>query len=206
MTVGDLRHFERHLSPGRKEYSRRWIDSIEKAFSRYQAGVVYGYKKWITAPLYESANCKYDENIVEVRESRRPSGDTAVNVNIALPDSVLLEDFKNWLSEIRKQQWPENQPKRYRRPDFQEWVRFGVLPFLDLTIWARETGVSIPNRVMADAIFELWDSDAETVRKTVAPLAMSLISEPLDGSISWLSLLAANAGREIQDYPEAKTD
>ena len=203
MTVRDLRQFERRLSVGRKKYSRRWIDGIDSAFSG-QDGVVYGGKDWISAPLYESHSCRYDKSLRDTTESRTPWGETAVTVQIDLPDAVLIEDFKNWLSHIKKKRTAPAVEKRYRRADFESWVAYGVLPFLDLLIWAKEKNVCIPNRVMADAVFQPWERDAETIRKTIAPLAMRLISESADGVASPLSLLAAEAGRKI-DYPEAES-
>jgi hypothetical protein len=60
-------------------------------------------------------------------------------------------------------------------PDFNEWIRIGILPYLDLKIWEMQENVSIPNRVMADAIFTDEISGEETVRKTTDKLACQVL-------------------------------
>lgn len=117
-----------------------------------------------------------------------------ISVNLMLPDSLLLEQFKLLLQERRTAQaksgldWPA-----MRKPDYESWVRFGVLPYLDLTIWAHETGVSIPNRVMADAIFPVGEGGEEVVRKTTAKLADELMTRKR------LEILASLAAHEIAE-------
>lgn len=193
MTVGDLRVAERKLSVGRKQYSINWIDGIDDAFLGRKR-VVFGRKNWINRPLHESSKCDLPADLNEIREQRSPWGDTPVVVNLSMPDAMLIEQFRDWLDEIRKTMSSQAGKRRYQRPDFESWIRFGVLPFLDLTIWAKENGLSIPNRVMADAIFEPWMGDSEAVRKTAAPLAMSLLKGSDIGRASTLEILAALAG------------
>ena len=105
-----------------------------------------------------------------------------------------MESFKDWLKNVRALEPFEVVNKRYRLHEFASWVKYNVLAFLDLQLWAQEAGVSIPYRVMADAIFQPWEMDAETIRKTVAPLAWSLIASPIDGGASALDWLASQNG------------
>lgn len=103
-----------------------------------------------------------------------------VSVNMLLPDSVLIEQFKQMLNEQRvgtKGIAPVL--SKQRKPEFNDWINFGVLPYLDLTIWATESGVSIPNRVMADAIFPVGEGGEEVVRKTTSKLAREILSKPM---------------------------
>ena len=110
-----------------------------------------------------------------------------VRVNLALPDNVLVEHFKRLLNDVRA--WPRRGPKL----DYAAWIKFGVLPYLDLSCWQREVGVKIPNRVMADAIFPAGEGGEEVVRKTTAKLAVELLAPSL------LELLATVAAREMAE-------
>lgn len=83
--------------------------------------------------------------------------------------------------------------KNWRKPDFADWNRFGVLPYLDLRIWGQETGTRISNRVMADAIFLPGEGGEEVVRKTTAKLARELLT------LKHLETLAALAAQEIAE-------
>lgn len=97
-------------------------------------------------------------------------------VDLDYPDAILIERFASWLKEIRDIKG-QQQAKRYHRPNFQRWARYGVLPYLDLTIWAAETGAHIPDRVMAAAVLPRLDFGESNLRKTIIPLAESLMSD-----------------------------
>jgi hypothetical protein len=119
----------------------------------------------------------------------------AVRVDLNAPDTVIHECFTAWLAEVRTL---KGQPrtKKFYRPDFSRWVRYGVLPFLDLRIWAIETKNHIPDRVMSGAISS-YDAGESNIRKTVAPLAESLMTEGLSelralAAIEAIEKLAAN--------------
>lgn len=193
MTVGELRRYERHLSLGRKMYSRRWIDQIDAAMFGGEP-IVYKGKPWINRPLYESHNCNLTENLEETRAARKPGFQVAVNVDIQHSDAFLIDAFKDWLKKVRCQEALKVENRKFGKQETQSWVKYNVLAFLDLQLWAQEKDVSIPHRVMADAIFRPWEMDAETIRKTVVPLAWSLIAEPEDGGGSALAWLAAQEG------------
>jgi hypothetical protein len=86
-------------------------------------------------------------------------------VDLRLPESLLVEQFK--LAVKRHREIIKKTP----RPAFGNWIKSGVLPYLDLKIWEREEGISIPNRVMADAIYPNGEGGEEDVRKTTSKLA-----------------------------------
>ncbi len=118
-------------------------------------------------------------------------------VNLDLPDSILMENFKQYLVTLREKTRTYCSVKKpYRRRAFDDWRRFGVLPFLDLRIWKREADVTIPNRVIADAIFPPGEGGEETVRKTTAPLVEKLLRS--------LHLLQAQAAQEILEREAAR--
>jgi hypothetical protein len=92
-------------------------------------------------------------------------------VNPMLPDELLINQFKEFLVDFRK----KNEVLKIKTPAFDRWVSSSALPYIDLTIWADLAGVSIPNRVMADAIFNEGEGGEEDVRKTTMKWAKALM-------------------------------
>lgn len=77
-------------------------------------------------------------------------------VDLAANNSVLIAAFAEWLKRARAQHPPRTQKRE--RPGYKNWASYGLLPYLDLLIWAKETGNQIPHHVMAPAI-GLRDTD-----------------------------------------------
>ncbi|MBA6061495.1 DUF6387 family protein [Pseudomonas juntendi] len=101
----------------------------------------------------------------------------AITVDLNAPDAAILKSFKEWLKTERTNS-PEGAgpPKK---PAFDWWGDYGLLPYLDLYLWSLETDNHIPDRVMANAISaDTFGEDR--LRKTVKPLASDL-STLIDG-------------------------
>lgn len=97
----------------------------------------------------------------------------AITVDLNAPDAAILKSFKEWLKRERTNS-PEGAgtPKK---PAFDWWGDYGLLPYLDLYFWSLETDNHIPDRVMANAISaDTFGEDR--LRKTVKPLASDLNS------------------------------
>lgn len=102
--------------------------------------------------------------------------ETLLSVSMGLPEKVLIENFTAFVRTAKTSRpdfRAESEP--YRKPDFGNWINFGVLPFIDLSIWEKEEEVSISNRVMADAIFPVGEGGEEVIRKTTAKYAHQLL-------------------------------
>ncbi|OGT41400.1 MAG: hypothetical protein A3F13_05345 [Gammaproteobacteria bacterium RIFCSPHIGHO2_12_FULL_40_19] len=121
-------------------------------------------QEWLNEPIYKSA-------------SPELQAEGLINVNLDFSDDVLIEQFKKWLLTMRAEPDMQMKGKAIKQSDLNSWVLYGVLPCLDLKIWEREMSMSIPNRVMADAIYQTGVGGEETVRKTTAPLIEHLLSE-----------------------------
>jgi hypothetical protein len=177
-TVRNLYLTEGSIEREKRTYCR---DVFAQIFaSDTPIGKVFAHPDWIDAPV---------DGIVE-----NAGPVVNVRVNMGLPDKVLTKQFKRLLEELRS---PSQQGgiaiENWRKPDYQGWIRFGVLPYLDLHIWKQETGNKIPNRVMADAIFLPGEGGEEVVRKTTAKLADELLT------LKHLETLAAVAAHEIAE-------
>lgn len=99
------------------------------------------------------------------------SATALVKVDLSLPESVLLDSFRHMVRQAQQESTPDP-----RTPDFSEWIRLGLLPYLDLFLWQTQCNVTIPNRVYADVIFTGDSEGEETVRKTTSKLANTILN------------------------------
>ena len=175
VTVRDLYMAEWSIEGDKQKYARQFFSEIAKNPWGLRE---HGYKNWIDKPVDAI--------------SKRPGFDVNIRVNLSLPDKVLVDQFIHLLDSLRdtKTHWVA---PPLRKPDFSKWIRFSVLPYIDLKIWEGEADVTIPNRVMADAIFQPGEGGEEVVRKTTSDLADELLSE------RHLDTLRALAAREIAE-------
>jgi hypothetical protein len=164
ITVAEFLCIESETSEPLKEIRPQW----EKYFRNkcYDDSQI---RKWINTPLHK------------LNPTNIPIEREIVHVNWNLPDTTLIEHFKQFLKTQRPEvifsedenddKYQNLLKKYYRTPDFNAWCRLGILPYLDLTFWALEKNLIIPYRVMADAIYLPGEGGEETIRKTTAPLA-----------------------------------
>ena len=115
---------------------------------------------------------------VELTGNGPPSHLVAITVDLGSPDAIIEATFMRWLEGERAK--TKAAVNRYRKPTHNRWTRYGILPYLDLTIWAKEHGVSIPDRVMAAAITPWTDTGDGNLRKTVVPLVDGLMNDLAD--------------------------
>ncbi|MHC8388398.1 DUF6387 family protein [Pseudomonas sp. MDT2-39-1] len=126
---------------------------------------------------------------IEVLVTGSPYLQPAIVVDLGANDSTLKAAFAAWLSDTRKRS-PGFSPSR-SKPNWRRWARYGLLPYIDLWIWSMETETHIPDRVMSSAISN-YDVGEENLRKTIAPLAIELMSD-LSALQSLVALQTAQA-------------
>ena len=186
MTLEQFNIIRSGIDPKKLEYAKLWSEQFEAEEINFFH--VYKYEPWIRQPLTRSATEEAkDENGFGFR------GIDPVVVDLNFPDKILIETFKQYLASRRVESKTEHLSKPNRQQDYYDWVRFGVLPYLDLKFWELETGNKIPLRVIADAIYPMGEGGEETVRKTTAPLANSLIHN------NHLRILIAQAATELME-------
>ncbi|MDO9205293.1 DUF6387 family protein [Methylotenera sp.] len=182
LTVQELYLIENNIEGEKRTYARNYFRNRFNMFLIPPLDFPddYPFKPWLDEPV---------SNINESQDSH-----IHVSVDMGLPDKALIEQFKRLLINLRSplQQVGVSIDNKLR-PDFDGWAKFGVLPYLDLSIWAEIEGVKIPNRVMADAIFPEGEGGEEVVRKTTQKLADETLTE------SHLNKLAALAAHEIAE-------
>lgn len=177
-TVRSFYRTERLIQREKRDYARKY-------FSRYETD------EWLYPEKYRPMDWM-DGPIDAISRKYIFSLSVNVELNLLVPDNVLEEHFRELLQDIRTslaEFGPQIENKQ--RLNFELWQNYGVLPYLDLKIWESETGIKIPNRVMADAIFPVSQGGEETVRKTTAKMAKSLLTQ------EHLETLAAVAAQHI---------
>jgi len=114
-----------------------------------------------------------------MEEGISDSGEVNVTVNLHASEAQLVDDFRQWLTEIKEARSLAHQRKRLNQMDFEDWDRFKVLAYLDLTFWALVNDYEITNQVLGLALFpsEFEIALADRVRKVVSPLAHKLVTE-----------------------------
>ena len=180
-TVRDLYRTEARIERDKKSYAREYFDQeFGKPKSDKNSSVASKAEDWLDDPVDRITN-KVDFEL-------------NFRANILLPNKILIEQFTQLLNELRS---PGQQDglaiANTKAPAFNDWINFGLLPFLDLQIWQQETGNKIPNRVLADAIFTAGEGGEEVVRKTTSKLAKEVIT------FRHLLILASLASNEIAE-------
>lgn len=107
-----------------------------------------------------------------------------IEVELGSSDDELVKQFKRWLKQTRKDAGLlKKMQKRFRGSDFADWHSKRLLPYLDLTLWARAHGGSLSSTVLGSALFPnepMRGGKMRTVepmiRRTVAPQAEQLLS------------------------------
>ena len=187
-----------HMTSVREHYrTEEDIENEKRTYARKFFAQFWG-ENWLTKDLEYKCKDWIDQPIDNIRSS----SDFNVNITIdmGLPDKVLIEQFRQLLKVLREplQEVGFTIDNRLR-PDFEGWAKFGVLPFLDLTLWAKIESVQIPSRVMADAIFPAGEGGEEVIRKTTKKIAEEVLSK------GHLNKLAALAAYEIVERNTDKT-
>ncbi len=102
-----------------------------------------------------------------------------LSINLSLPDSLLVKQFKQHLDTLRTNTHTEETSKQFKKANLQDWVRFGALPYIDLITWAKENKVVITHRILAEAILTDQVGGEEVIRKTVKPMVNWLFNYEL---------------------------
>lgn len=122
-------------------------------------------------------------------------------IDLRVSDAQIIGDLKRCLSRHRQIFGRASPKRRVSEADIWDWQKYRVLPFLDLTLWAKLEGERIPNRVLAKALFgnagAYW---VEQIRRTTKPMADRLISHDRPTVIA-LDALSVAANKKGSDFP-----
>lgn len=135
---------------------------------------------------------KWDDLDYLPRDQMRPDNPTPIGslrtgfdvvflagIDLSATDSVLREAFNHFLKKARVVERQQGKtPKRERLP-YESWAYWGLLPYLDLTIWESVTGNQITKTLMAEAVFSGEGANEQHIYRRLKPLADRL-SELMD--------------------------
>ncbi len=116
-------------------------------------------------------------------------GCAKVKIDLYATDEKLKKDFDQWLKHIRKATgYYDNIPKQksqkklsnkeqYTQEDFDKWIQYGVIPYLDLMLIAEIECKEITQVKLGNLIFPgVYNIDlAGRIRQVTKPLAEQLI-------------------------------
>lgn len=139
--------------PHRKDIAERWDYLLTPD------------RKWEDTPSLPFA-------VTNHHPSRWP--EAAVLADLNAPDAVLISAFTHWLKKERRQQAENPLLNNPKKPFYDRWTAYGLLPFIDLCIWAEELELKVLDRVMVAAIMPRMDDGMDKLRKTIKPLAKDL--------------------------------
>jgi hypothetical protein len=125
------------------------------------------------------------------REANDTVDGYCIEVDLGAPDDHLVKEFRAWLKRVRREAGVPQIPKGFGAEHFADWHSKRLLPYLDLTLWARLNGGSINLSVMGYALFpdeplrgpKMRDVEA-MIRRTVAPQARALTSLEVISTLS----------------------
>lgn len=139
-------------------------------------------------------NDSFSDSITDVRKIEYGYGWEAgslarstvwAEIDLSVPDDILIEGFKTWISHARKaheEVFGEDSPKRDIKNHFKlsllkRWKSLRVLPYLDMKILSMFFNQYPTLRQYGDALYsDEFDVDTtEKVRKTLIPLVQDLM-------------------------------
>lgn len=161
VTMRDYINFHSLFLQDRLEYVDKWIDPSDPV--DYMSRVPFNQAPWLDEPISNS----FQPGINIYKDT--------IEIFLGLPDSFLIESFKQYLADKRKN-ISTYASKHFKETDFRNWSALKVLPFLDLEIWATLENIKISNRIFADALYPNGEKGEETIRKTTKQIAHSLIT------------------------------
>ena len=107
-------------------------------------------------------------------------------INLSATDEQIKNDVNHWLTHYRKAVAYQRQKKLFNQVDFDYWVEYGVIPYLDLVLIAKTMEKKITQNKLARLIFpNEFDVDVvERIRKVTKPTAEWLINNEIHRTLS----------------------
>lgn len=199
LTFRRLYRIEQGLKVSTRKRIRKWMDRFFNDFVNIELTDQFKAEcEWANSFINDPISDVFEKQRDEIGPIQRPRDPDVVQIDLSVPDKILIQQFTDYLRHVR-QKYPDIiKANKYKYPEYQKWIDYAVLPYLDLKLWAEEEGCSIPNRVMADAIFPDGEKGEEMVRKTTKKIADTLMKT------EYVGFLATIAAHEIAEKNSMK--
>jgi hypothetical protein len=94
-----------------------------------------------------------------------------LTANLQASDEQLSYHFKSWLTQARKDYGCKAKEEMFTHIDFDDWYKYAILPYFDLTTWAKLKNSEFTNAILSEAIFpnagvEGFDGESRVRRET----------------------------------------
>ncbi len=111
-------------------------------------------------------------------DEHQPPGENRhlVEVDLNLPQDVLVSQFREWISEKQNRTKARGPRIIPNVPHLKRWTEMGLLPCMDLMIWAAEEEIDMSARDIARAIHPDGLAHESATAKTTIPLARDFFS------------------------------
>lgn len=118
-------------------------------------------------------------------ENRKPAA--VIQVDLGATNKVLRQAFKAWLDQVRSEEREalERGEGDKNNTLYQNWARFGLLPYLDLKMWMMETGNQIPIQILLAGLAKYPISESNFAKSAISA------ANRLMGDLTQLKALAA---------------
>lgn len=102
---------------------------------------------------------------------------THVTIELAASDEQIMSDFRQWLTEYRKVTARTTIKKYFSQSDFEYWIKYGVIPYIDLLLMTKLEGKKITDNKLSKLIFpNEYDVDiVGRLRDTTKKIALTLM-------------------------------
>ncbi len=109
-----------------------------------------------------------------------------MTINLFATDEQIKQDFTDWLENSRRMADIKPQKKLFSQVNFDYWIEYGVIQYLDLVLIAKIEGKKITQNQLARLIFpnEHEIDIVERLRKVTKPTAESLMKNQTYKSLS----------------------
>ncbi|MDD2863977.1 MAG: DUF6387 family protein [Methylococcales bacterium] len=140
------------------------------------------------APIY----VPYDFLYQQTTNSFENGLQTNVTVDLTATDEQILSDFQHWLTEYRKATGYESNKNNFSDKDFDEWRKYQLLPYIDLTLSRDIEGKKITNAKIASLIFKETDDPVGALRTTKKKAEWLLRRKTLEAIEAQIGALKGN--------------
>lgn len=126
-------------------------------------------KEMLTHPLHAPIEMLLDH----------PEDGSYLHVGTHVPDEVIINDFKKWLSFRRKHHNEKFREKSFSKQDFDDWSEKKMLPYIDLLIWQDITSTKLTLTEIGEHLYGNYTSVnvSDRIRHTVRPLSKTLLDD-----------------------------
>lgn len=181
-------HIKEYLSYKYSEYDNESDEFISQKGRDFYLGELGNYFIELDSDEWEGYEsfCAKNYYAFATEDEHPYSTNPCISIDLNTPDTVLREQFDEWLSNVRRKaskvivenDLDSDYIVNSNGIKIAEKInKYKIIPFIDLMLWELKTGNKIKLSVYAHALFNDGSVDGEFIRKTIKPLVQNLIND-----------------------------